>query len=139
MLLDSNMEEIINHVLLKYYAENIKSCSAIIEKLEEENPMEFPRAGFYKYKFKKLLCSVALGMMPSEEWDGKDDATGGYVIVKEDGECLAYHLYNRDAFEEYLLANTNMEKGSSSRHEFMTIYEEDGEFRVNLNLQIRFK
>ena len=42
-------------------------------------------------------------MMPSKAWDGHDEANGGYVIVKEDGDVLAYHLYNRGAFETYLL------------------------------------
>ena len=36
----------------------------------------------YTYKFKKFLCSCALGMKPAKPWDGLDEANGGYIIVK---------------------------------------------------------
>jgi len=138
MLIDSRMEEMVGNILLKHYVSGENSCEKILESMEDENPMGFPRKGFYKYKFKKLLCSIALGMVPSKEWEGIDDANGGYIIVTDNGECLAYHLYNRDAFEEYLLKNTRFERASTSRHEYASIYEMDERKYINLNLQIRF-
>ncbi len=138
MLIDSRMEEMMGHILLRYYAFGENSCEKIIEALEIENPMGFPRRGFYRYKFKKLLCSIALGMVPSKEWNGIDDANGGYIIVTENGDCLAYHIYNRGAFEEYLMKNTRFEKASTSRHEYATIYTIGNKKYMNLNLQIRF-
>jgi len=51
---------------------------------------------------------------------------------------LAYHIYNRDAFKSYLLHNTKFEAGSTSRHEYGSLYEQDGEIRIKLNLDIRF-
>ena len=61
-----------------------------------------------------------------------------YVIVKDNGEVLAYHIYNRDAFEKYLLNNTKFERGSTGKHGFATLYMENGKRYINLNLQIRF-
>lgn len=139
MLVDSGMEDMMGHIILRHYQTGETSCEAVLNQLEEENPMHYPRKGFYKYKFKKLLCSIALGMVPSKEWNGIDDATGGYVIVTDDGECLAYHIYNRDKFEEYLLKNTKFERASTSRHDYASIYEFEGSNYMNLNLQIRFK
>lgn len=139
MLIDSRLEEIISKMLLVQYGTGESDCKKIIDKLEEENPLNYPRNGFYEYKFKKFLCSVALGMNPGTEWDGKDDATGGYVIVTDSGDVVAYHIYNRDSFEEYLLQNTKFERGSTSRHKYASIYEENQEFFINLNLQVRFK
>ena len=78
-------------------------------------------------------------MMPSKVWTGEYDATGGYLIVKADGEILCYHIYNKNEFEDYLLVNTKLETASSSRHGFGEIYEENGELFFKLNLQIRFK
>lgn len=78
-------------------------------------------------------------MTPAREWNGRDDATGGYVIVREDGNVLAFHIYNRDMFEDYLIDNTKFETASSSRHGFGTVFERDGSYFINLNLQIRFK
>ena len=77
-------------------------------------------------------------MMPSKKWSGQDEANGGYIIVKESGEVLAYHLYNRNMFENYLLNNTKLETGSTSKHKFGTVYHEGTSDYINLNLQIRF-
>lgn len=138
MLIDSYMEEIIASILMDYYQNKASDCKALVELTEEKNPIGYPRKGLYEYKFKKFLCSVALGMMPSREWDGHDEANGGYVIVKQDGDVLAYHLYNRNAFETYLLNNTKLERGSTSKHGFARVYMENGKYYINLNLQIRF-
>ena len=77
-------------------------------------------------------------MMPSKVWTGELDATGGYLVVKEDGEILCYHIYNRNEFEDYLLNNTKLETASSTRHEFGTVYKEGNKQYFKLNLQIRF-
>ena len=138
MLIDSYMEDIIASMLMDFYQNKASECKKLVELTEEKNPVGYPRKGFYEYKFKKFLCSVALGMMPSKVWDGHDEANGGYVIVKKDGDVLAYHLYNRNAFETYLLNNTRLERGSTSRHGFASVYKIDNKFYINLNLQIRF-
>jgi len=139
MLIDTYMDDIVASLLLDYYRNNAQDCKMLIARLESKNPLGYPRKGMYEYKFKKFLCSVALGMMPSKVWEGHDEANGGYVIVKDDGEVVAYHIYNRDAFETYLLNNTKFERGSTTKHGFATIYKEsDGKMYINLNLQIRF-
>ena len=76
--------------------------------------------------------------MPSVIWTGQLDATGGYLVVKEDGEIICYHIYNRNEFENYLLNNTKLETASSTRHDFGKIYRENGNLYFRLNLQIRF-
>lgn len=138
MLIDSYMEDIIASMLIDYYQNKASDCKSLVELTEDKNPVGYPRKGFYEYKFKKFLCSVALGMMPSKEWDGHDEANGGYVIVKEDGDVLAYHLYNRNAFETYLLNNTKLERGSTTKHGFAFVYKTGDNYFINLNLQIRF-
>ncbi len=85
------------------------------------------------------MTDIALGMMPSKVWTGELDATGGYLVVKENGEILCYHIYNRNEFEDYLFVNTKLETASSTRHEFGKVYEENGQLYFKLNLQIRFK
>lgn len=138
MLIDSYMDNIIADMLLDFYQNRATDCKRLVDLVEKKNPLGYPRRGFYEYKFKKFLCSVALGMMPSKAWDGHDEANGGYVIVKEDGDVLAYHLYNRGAFEAYLLNNTKLERASTSRHGFASIYKEAERYYISLNLQIRF-
>ena len=63
-----------------------------------------------------------------------DEANGGDINVKEGGEVLAYHLHDRDSFENYLLNNTKLEKGSTDKHNFGKIYVEDERKFINLNL-----
>ena len=78
-------------------------------------------------------------MRRSYEWDGIDEASGGYIVVNKKGDVLAYHIYNRNYFEEYLLNNTKYETASTTRHDFGKVYEENGINFIKLNLQIRFK
>lgn len=107
--------------------------------MEYDNFLDFSSGGYYEYKFKKFLCAIALGMQPSHRWDGKDAATGGYIIVSKEGNVLAYHIYNRDSFEEYLLKNTKFERASTTRHGYAAVYKDYEQLYINLNLQIRFK
>ncbi len=137
-LIDSNMEAIIAQMLLEHYKSNIHRCSDIATSLEDKDPLNIGVTGFYRYKIKKLLCAVALGLVPSTEWNGIDEANGGYIIVKESGDVVSYHLYDRSTFEAYLLNNTRMETASTSRHGFGQVYSEATGMKIKLNLQIRF-
>ena len=90
------------------------------------------------YKIKDFLTDCALGMTPTAPWTGHYDATGGVIIVKEDGDIVCYHIYNRNEFQDYLLNNTKMDQASTSRYQFGDLYEENGSVFLKLNLQIRF-
>lgn len=139
MMIDSRMEEILAELLCYSYTNNEHDCKKIIEYLEKKNPLSYPREGLYVHKFKQFLCAKALGMEPGTEWSGEDEANGGYIVAKSNSEVLAYHLYNRDKFKQYLFENTKTERSSTSRHEYASIYKENGKMFINLNLQIRFK
>ncbi len=139
MLIDSRMEEIVAEMLLYSYSSNTIDCMELLKHLDAENPLGFPRPGFYSFKYKKLLSAIALGMKPSSLWDGVDEANGGYIIVTTTGDVLAYHLYNRNFFENYLLENTKLERASTTKHNYASLYKEGNKTYIKLNLQIRFK
>lgn len=138
MLIDSRLHEIIAASLICHYKSGLTKCVDVVNALEEENPLEFPESGFYRYKFKEFLCSAALGMTPATLWDGHDEANGGYIVVTSKGNVLAYHIYNRDFFKEYLMNNTKYERASTTRHGYASLYKENGKTYIKLNLQIRF-
>lgn len=138
-LIDTQFAEILSWALVYHYRDGVINCDDVVRMLEIYNPMGFRRTGMYTYKFKKFLCSIALGMKPAREWDGHDEANGGYIVVSAAGDVLAYHIYNRDFFEEYLLNNTKFERASTSRHGFASLYKENEDMFLKLNLQIRFK
>ena len=141
ILIDSKLPEILSQVVYEFYSSKNSSVSDLVENTNLKNPLDFDISNnhkFYEYKIKRFLTDVALGMMPSVVWTGQYDATGGYLIVKESGDILCYHIYNRNEFEDYLFNNTKLETASSSRHDFGTVYKENGEMYFKLNLQIRF-
>lgn len=141
-LIDSYLPEITANLMLLFFSSKTTSISELTENLRDFNPMNYDLSfhhNFYEYKLKHLLTDIALGLMPAKVWTGKYDATGGYLIVKEDGNVLAYHLYNRNEFENYLFHNTRLETASTKRHDFGHIYQENDKQMMKLNLQIRFK
>jgi hypothetical protein len=150
-MIDSQMPLIVAELLAVYYSGSAKSKLAdIVNYVVSKNPLAIKqeKAGmFYIHKVKLLLCAVALGMIPTVEWNGTDEATGGYIIVKSDGDIVAYHIYNRDKFKDYLFNNTRFEApqrfdtpppGKKKGFDFGYIYEENGKLYIKLNLQIRF-
>lgn len=138
-MIDSLMPEILAYMLVYKYRDNITNIQEIVTLLMQDNPLNYHNPKIYRYKIKKLLSAIALGMRPGTEWDGIDEANGGYIIVKSNGDILAYYLYNRNAFEDYLLKNTFLETGGTNKHKFAEIYKMDGEYFIKMNAQIRFK
>lgn len=141
LLIDGDLPKICAYMLKEYYSSGINTVRNSLDSLNEHNPLNYDLSKghpFYEYKFKKFLAECALGMLPSKVWDGTADATGGYIIVREDGEVLCYHLFNRNEFETYLINNTKFETASTSRHEFGSIYKDNGRYYLKLNLQVRF-
>lgn len=141
-LIDSLLPNILSEILLDFYSKSQnKSMNDLVAEMKRKNPLNFDlsqRHNFYEYKIKKFLTDTALGMTPAKVWNGEYNATGGYLIVKEGGEIICYHIYDKNKFEDYLLQNTILDTPSTSRHDFGKVYESQGELFFNLNLQVRF-
>jgi hypothetical protein len=141
ILIDSSLPVIISNILLYYYSSDKSKVIDLVDELVGNNPIKYNLEfghPFYLYKIKKFLVDIALGMMPSKTWTGHFESNGGYLVVKEDGEILCYHIYNLNNFEDYLLNNTKLDTASSSRHDFGYVYKKEANYYFNLNLQIRF-
>src|SRR5690554_4493325 len=140
-LFDSALPKIFAEIVYLFFTSSHSKMIDLVSEISKLNPLKFnleTNHTFYSYKIKRFLTDIALGMMPSRVWTGELDATGGYLVVIEDGEVLCYHIYNRNEFEDYLLNNTKLETASSTRHDFGTVYEEVTKQFFKLNLQIRF-
>lgn len=98
------------------------------------------RKDFCEIKIKRFLRACALGLMPSEEWNGNEDASGGYIIVLPDGQLVALYVYNTNIFEKYLYESTIFERASTTRHKYLTLFKDEhsDDYFIKLNLQIRF-
>ena len=97
-------------------------------------------------------------MVPEKPWQGIYDATGGQIIVKEDGQVVCYHIYEQNRFLNYLYNSTKFEGASTSEDGnnpghprqkvagktlkpffYGWLYEENSKLYFKLNLQVRFK
>ena len=155
-IVDSSLPEMVADLVKTHYFEQIlmprpskKSggfreadrLSAAVEMMSHEPPYcEKARKNFCEVKIKRFLRACALGMMPSDVWDGREDASGGYIIVLPDGRLVALYVYNTNLFEKYLFETTIFERASTTRHKYLTLVPDGdtGDYLLKLNLQIRF-
>ncbi|MBN9542809.1 MAG: HpaII family restriction endonuclease [Alphaproteobacteria bacterium] len=136
-MVDSNFPIILAEMIRLYYSGYSKYIKDLICKVAETNPCGFKNNEifpFYLYKVKGFLTACALGMTSKKPWNGNFDVLGGYIVVKENGDLLCYHIYNWNDFQEYLVNNTYIDTPSTTRHKFGYI---EGN-KLNLNFQIRF-
>ena len=143
LFLDMCMPELVARCLILGSMPNSStSTKDIVEAIAQENPFGFTGSNvksFYEHKIKVLLLDTALGMTAAKEWNGHYDANGGYLVVKNDGNIVCYHFYNKNDVEDYLYNNTRFDRASRSRYKFGNLYRsEDGKVYIKLNLQIRF-
>ncbi len=136
-IVDTLFPGILAELLLRYYFGEGNTVQELADLVGEANGYNLSKK-IVVYKMKEFLKIIALGMVPSKEWNTYISAQGGYLIVREDGQLVCYHLYNHDEFKDYLFENTKFDTPSSSRHGFGEIYQENGEYFIKLNLQIRF-
>lgn len=141
MMVDTCLPWIIGECLLYYYSGKIHTIAEAEKMLKDTNPLNFDinsQPHFYEHKLKQFLLSFALGMTAGTPWNGKFLANGGYIVVKEDGDIICYHFFDRNELEDYLFYNTYFDTPSTKRHNFGEIYKIDSESYLKLNLQVRF-
>lgn len=140
-MLDLGMARIVAACMEKYYSGQGSEVSVACRKVAQEDPLHInsPEGQpMYAYKIKQFLLAFALGMTVSSPWDGSFNANGGYIVVKEDGDVICYHFFDRNDLEEYLFNNTKFDTPSTTRHEFGEVYRVMDSYFIKLNLQIRF-
>ncbi len=138
LMVDSNFPIIIAEILKLYYSGYATRIKELTEKVADINPCNYPHNEtfpFYEHKIKSFLTACALGMTSKKPWNGNFDVSGGYIIVKESGDIVCYHIYNWNDFQQYLFNSTFIDTPSTTRHKFGRL---DGD-KLNLNFQIRFR
>ena len=142
--IDFNFGNIIAELIVLFYRNYLASENTVkkfIAIITDNNPIGYDlniNNSMYEMMMKKFLTDYALGMRASEVWKRNYQATGGYLIVKDDGELICYHFYFARNFEDYLFNNTKLDTPDPARHKFGRVYIENGQQKMKLNLQIRF-
>lgn len=149
-IIDSSLDIILADCLEVFMSSSESKLRDIVRKVSERNPCNYNvktperRLAFYEYKVKRLIIDAALGMQPKTPWDGQYDASGGYLIVKSDGDIVCYHLFNWNALQDYLFNNLRFEtpsstgKGSKASFNYALHYCEQGIDYIDICMQIRF-
>lgn len=141
------MPKIVGAMLKFYYFENEgksenSSCSSALNYIALKNISGYKYSdnyAIYERKIGTLLYDMFCGMRLSTDWNGKSSVNGGYIVVKNDGDVVAFHSTIADEFKQFLIRQLGFESPSATRHNYMKIEKENGEYFINLNLQIRFK
>lgn len=141
IIIDSFMPEIVAECIMEHFISGCNNLNELTEGVIARNPLGIRRNPelYYMAKMKSLLVDVALGMTPARVWTRKYDANGGYLVVRNDGEVLCYHFYDRNQMEDYLYQNTRFDYPSRSRYNYGSLYREGNNVFIKLNFQIRFK
>lgn len=132
---DSSMPEVLANLLRCHYFDGVVSLR---EATEHCYPPHLPISAQANYKIRELMGVLAMGMRPNYQWSGDPSAFKGMVIVKKTGDVVLFYLFNVLEFRDFLFSTLKFERGSSNRHGWGQIYESEGEWRVKLNLQLRF-
>lgn len=141
------LPKILAEMLKFYYFENEgksekSGCLYALNYVALKNVAGYPFAdknAIYERKIGTLLYDMFCGMRLSTNWSGRSSVNGGYIVVKNNGEVVAFHSTIADEFKDFLIKQLGFESPSATRHNYMKIEKENEEYYINLNLQIRFK
>jgi type II restriction enzyme len=138
----TEMPAVFAEMIKIYYSGSVNKIAELTDIVAETGIVNtIDNRVLLRHKVKELLTNIALGMVPNTKWTGDYEATGGYIIVKDDGDVVCYHIYNHNAFKNYMFENTRFDTPSKSKHHFGTIYTDDTNVDkqfLKLNVQIRF-
>ena len=136
-MVDSEMPQIVGKILLCFYRERISSLKDIVKKILVEN-QGLDNEILLTTKIKKLLIDILLGFFSGSKWNGSYEANGT-IVMKNNGDCLGFHIIEMDNLKNYLFEHIKLDTPSTTRHRFGKLYvEKDGGLYFKLNLQLRF-
>ncbi|MDE5750428.1 MAG: HpaII family restriction endonuclease [Duncaniella sp.] len=138
------MPAIVGGMLKKFYFENLSGPTSIDDCIEYLADNDVVGYGFedledtYRGKVAHLLLCTFTGMRLGSPWNGRQEVNGGYIVVKNNGDVVAFHSTIADEFKDFLVAKMIMESPSHSRHKDMVVYKEGDRYFLKLGLQLRF-
>ncbi|MCF0144833.1 MAG: HpaII family restriction endonuclease [Firmicutes bacterium] len=138
------MPIIVGGILKHFYFNNFggkTSCLDCIQDLADNDVVGYGFDDLYETYYSKvatLLYSMFTGLKMAQPWNGRAEVNGGYVVVKSDGDVVAYHSSITDEFKDFLVHKLDLEAPSHKRHKDMIIEKIDGKYYLKLALQFRF-
>lgn len=139
------MPSIVAGMLKEFYYNNLTGRTTMEDCIQFLAEKDSAGYGFddleatYRCKIAQLLLSTFTGMRLGSKWNCKQIVNGGYIVVKNNGDVVAFHSTIADEFKDFLVAKMVMESPSHSRHNDMVIYKENDKYYLKLGLQLRFE
>lgn len=159
-MIDGDLPNILAFAIYYRWLYKEPSLKKVSEILEKNDPLNFyfgkkSEQKMYEYKIMRFLTECAMGMTPESKWMGEYDKFGGVIVAKEDGDIVAFHIYDFNLFRKYLINNTVFEQPSTGEDEsnpgnpkkgkgvknyyYGWLYEEEKMIKMKFNLQVRFR
>lgn len=139
-VIDTDLPEIIAHIVKDKYINSIVKINDVINKITADNPMNYDLSQghkFYEYRLVNFLVEAALGMTSKKVWSGKYDIVGGIIIIKPSAEMLCYHLIDFNKFKQYLKNSSRLDNPSGGKMGYGTVYKDAKGSFIKLNFQIK--
>lgn len=141
LMIDLHFPRMLAEMVRLLHLDGIARISELTERIKEINPLKIKdelinKHGFYEFKMKQFLLTLALGMRPAKIYNGTDSAVEGILLVNAAGKVLCYHKSERHTFAEFLYLNTRLEKGSIDKDKYGFLEKENGVYYFKLNVKI---
>lgn len=139
--IDSKFVDLLWEILVAYYGWVSSKLRDILEYIAEEWTLDsiWMTRDLAILKVKQFLLLIASEMMPGTERNWFRNNAKGYIVIKQNWDLIGYYIYNEDEFAEYMFENMKLDTPSTSRYGiWVPVEETQWEFRILLNLQLRF-
>lgn len=143
LMIDLHFPRMLAEMLRVMQWEGITRVSELTEAIQTINPLKIKdelinKHGFYVFKMKQFLITLALGMRPAKIYNGTDSTVEGMLLINGNGEVLCYHKSDRETFENFLFLNTRFEIGATEKDKYGYLEKENGIYYFKLNAKIGF-
>lgn len=138
------MPKIVGGILKHFYYDNCGGYTTINDCIDYLSKEDVAGYGFenlrdtYYSKVATFLYNTFTGLRLGSRWNGRAEVNGGYIVVKRDGDVVAFHSTIADEFKDFLVSKLILEAPSHKRHLDMVIEKKDGKYYLKLALQFRF-
>lgn len=142
-LIDLNIGRVLAEMVRTMHLDNITRIDELTAVVEERNPLKIKeelirKHLYYRHKIKEFLLAVALGMRPAKQYDGRDSAIDGFIMVDAQGQMICYRKMERQVFADFLFSHTRLEKGLPDKDKYGYLERENRQYYLKLNLKVGF-
>ncbi len=141
LMLDTNLPRILAAMLRILHLDGTNRVSLLVELLKEQNPLKVKdelvrKHGFYEHKISQFLLALAWGMRPAKQWNGRQNAIEGLLVVDIQGQPMLYTRQDEQLLADWLLASARLEKTSPHEAHYGELERENGVYYMKLNLKV---